>query len=122
MNKILILAGGLATRLRPITKEIPKALLEINGKPFIQYQLEYIREQGIEEVVICTGYLGQMIKDFSKDGSKYGLKIFYSGDGDKLLGTGGAVKKAINLIDRNFFVLYCDSYLKTRFDMVRHWV
>jgi len=108
---VAILAGGLATRLRPMTERVPKALLEIAGRPFIDHQLQLLAGQGVSRVVLCVGYLGEMIRDVVKDGSSFGLQVAYSFDGEKLLGTGGALRRALPMLGRNFFVLYGDSYL-----------
>ncbi len=108
---VAILAGGLATRLRPITEKIPKALIEVAGKPFIFHQLQYLHKEGIRKVVLCLGYLCEMIEKEVGDGSIFDLDITYSYDGDFLLGTGGAIKKALPLLDENFYVLYGDSFL-----------
>jgi NDP-sugar pyrophosphorylase family protein len=111
MMPVAILAGGLATRLRPITEKIPKALIEVAGKPFIFHQLQYLHKEGIRKVVLCLGYLCEMIEKEVGDGSIFDLDITYSYDGDFLLGTGGAIKKALPLLDENFYVLYGDSFL-----------
>lgn len=111
MLPVVILAGGLATRLRPLTEKIPKSLVEVNGEPFIAHQLRLLREQGIHKVVICLGYLGEMVVDAIGDGSQFGLQVTYSFDGPTLLGTAGALKQALPLLNDNFFVLYGDSYL-----------
>ncbi len=95
MLPVAILAGGLATRLRPITTSIPKALVEVAGEPFIAHQLRYLKAQGISEVVLCTGYLGEMIEAVVKDGAAFGVHVKYSPDGEKLLGTGGALRQAL---------------------------
>jgi NDP-sugar pyrophosphorylase family protein len=118
MLPVAILAGGLATRLRPITEKIPKALIEIAGKPFIFHQLQYLRKEGIEKVVLCLGYLCEMIEEKVGDGSKFDLDITYSYDGDFLLGTGGSIKNALPLLDKNFYVLYGDSFLPIHFSSV----
>jgi len=118
MLPVAILAGGLATRLRPITQKIPKALIEIAGKPFIFHQLQYLRKEGIKKVVLCLGYLCEMIQEEVGDGSKFDLDITYSYDGDFLLGTGGSIKKALPLLDENFYVLYGDSFLPIHFSPV----
>ena len=115
MYRVAILAGGLATRLRPVTATIPKALIEIAGKPFICHQLNYLRDQGITSVVMCIGFLGELIQDLIGDGSAWGLKVTYSLDGQFLLGTGGSLKKALPLLGDDFFVLYGDSYLPIDF-------
>ena len=113
--QVVILAGGLATRLRPLTEKIPKALIDINGDPFIHYQLNYLKKQGISNVVLCIGFLADQIQGYVGDGKKYGLTISYSLDGKELLGTGGAIKNAINYLDDNFFVMYGDSFLPVNF-------
>jgi len=108
---VAILAGGLATRLSPITEKIPKSLLDIDGEPFILHQFSLLRSKGIDRVVVCVGYLGEMIQSLVGDGGRYGLKVEYSYDGKRLLGTGGAIKKALPMLGESFFVLYGDSYL-----------
>ncbi len=115
IKSLALLSGGLATRLRPVTETIPKSMIDINGRPFIAHQLELLKKKGIEEVVICAGYLGGLIKDYVKDGSAFGINARYSFDGDRLLGTGGAVKKAMPLLEDLFYVMYGDSYLDVDF-------
>lgn len=119
MFSVAILAGGLATRLRPVTETIPKALVRVAGKPFIVRQLNYLREQGIKHVVLCIGHLGEMVKDLVGDGEEFGVTVSYSEDGPNLLGTGGALTKAIPLLSDHFFVLYGDSFLPVDFSAVR---
>ena len=118
MLPVAILAGGLATRLHPTTLTIPKSLIKVAGKPFIFHQLKNLSEQGITDIVLCTGHLGEMIKSYVGDGSKFDLKILYSSDGNKLLGTGGAIKKALPLLGDKFFILYGDTYLPIKFDSI----
>lgn len=118
MPPVVILAGGLATRLYPLTKTIPKALVDIAGQPFIFRQLRLLQREGISKIVICAGYLGDQIKEAVGDGSSLGLRIEYSFDGDRLLGTGGALRKALPLVDDMFWVLYGDSYLDTQYDPI----
>lgn len=118
MLPVIILAGGLATRLRPITETIPKALVEVAGKPFILHQLEYLKKQGLSKIVLSIGYLGEMIREVIGDGSQLGLEIQYSFDGKILLGTGGAIKKALPMLGNSFFVLYGDSFLPINFSEV----
>jgi NDP-sugar pyrophosphorylase family protein len=108
---VAVLAGGLATRLRPVTEKIPKSLIPVAGKPFLAHQLELLRSCGIRRAVLCVGYLGEMIQRQFGDGSAFGLQLDYSFDGPKLLGTGGALKRALPLLGMEFFVLYGDSYL-----------
>lgn len=112
---IALLAGGLATRLRPITEKAPKVLVPVAGKPFLAHQLELLRRQGIRRVVLCLGHLGEMVVKEFGDGAAYGMQIEYSFDGPKLLGTGGALRQALPKLGREFFVLYGDSYLTCPF-------
>ena len=102
--QVVILAGGLATRLGELTKNRPKSLLEILGKPFLAYQLEVLRANGITDIVLCIGHLGTQIQDIFGDGSQYGVHIRYSLE-NKPLGTAGALKNAEPLLLKNFFVL-----------------
>jgi len=116
---VAILAGGLATRLRPVTDKIPKSLIELAGKPFIARQLDYLRGQGISRVVVCIAHLGKQIQTVIGDGRTFGMKVLYSTDGAILLGTGGALKRALPLLGNEFFVLYGDSYLPCDFRAVQ---
>ena len=118
MLSVAILAGGLATRLRPITKTIPKALVPVAGRPFVLWQLEYLRDQGVSRVVLCTGYRSTQIEQIVGDGSQFGIVVEYSDDGTSLLGTGGALGKALPLLGPEFFVLYGDSFLPVSFSTV----
>lgn len=111
MLPVAILAGGLATRLRPVTDRIPKALVDINGQPFIAHQLRLLRSRGISRVVLCLGYLGEMVREVVRDGRAFDLAVEYSFDGPVLRGTAGAVHQALDLLGDAFFVLYGDSYL-----------
>lgn len=109
---VAILAGGLGTRLYDVTqKQLPKALAPLNGVPFIDHQLRLLQERGITRAVLCVGHLGEMIEQHVGNGSQYGMNVSYAYDGDVLLGTGGALKNALHLLDDAFFVLYGDSYL-----------
>jgi len=108
---VAILAGGLATRLRPLTQTFPKALLDVAGEPFIAHQLRLLRRQGVARVVICAGYLGEMIREFVHHGEEFGVDVTFAFDGPKLLGTAGALRQARPLLGQQFFVLYGDSYL-----------
>jgi NDP-sugar pyrophosphorylase family protein len=111
MLPVAILTGGLATRLRPLTETIPKALVEINGEPFAAHQLRLLHSRGIRRVVLCVGHLGEMIWDYVGDGSRFGLDVAYSFDGPTLRGTAGAIHQALPLLGDPFFVVYGDSYL-----------
>ena len=115
MYPIAILAGGLASRMYPRTSTIPKALLEVAGRPFIDHQLTLIRRQGLTSVVLCVGHLGEHIQAFVGDGSRWSLQVNYSHDGDVLRGTGGAIRQALPQLGARFFVMYGDSYLTCRF-------
>ena len=108
---VAILAGGLATRLRPITEKIPKLLVEVAGEPFFTHQIRLLKAAGLTRVVLCVGYLGEMIEETYGDGSRWGIQIDYSFDGPKLLGTGGALIRALPKLGEAFYVLYGDSYL-----------
>jgi MurNAc alpha-1-phosphate uridylyltransferase len=119
MLPVAILAGGLATRLGPLTDRVPKALLSIAGRPFIFHQLRLLKNQGIDRVVLCVGHLGEQIKVAVGDGRNLGLAIQYSFDGNELLGTGGALKKALPLLGNHFFVLNGDSYLPCSFARIQ---
>jgi N-acetyl-alpha-D-muramate 1-phosphate uridylyltransferase len=119
MFPIAILAGGLATRLHPLTERLPKSLLPVAGRPFIFHQLELLRSQGLRRVVLCVGHLGQQIEAAVGDGGRFGLAVDYSYDGESLRGTGGALRAALPLLGSTFFVLYGDSYLPCSFDSVR---
>jgi N-acetyl-alpha-D-muramate 1-phosphate uridylyltransferase len=115
---VVILAGGLATRLRPLTEKIPKSLVEVAGHPFLEHQITLLRKNGISEIFLCVGYLGGMIEELFGDGEQFGIQIIYSYDGDKLLGTGGAIKKVLPKLSEDFFVLYGDSYLPIDYQAV----
>jgi NDP-sugar pyrophosphorylase family protein len=115
---VAILAGGLATRLGAVTAARPKSLLEVAGKPFAVHQLELLRRSGLREVVFCLGHLGEQVEAALGDGSAWGLRLRYSYDGPRLLGTGGALRRALPLLGEAFFVLYGDSYLDCDFAAV----
>src|SRR5436190_13377545 len=108
---VAILAGGRATRLWPVTEKIPKALLEVAGQPFLAHQLRLLQSAGIRKAVLCLGYRGEMIEQEFGNGSRLGVELHYSFDGPELLGTGGAIRKALPLLGKQFLVLYGDSYL-----------
>jgi NDP-sugar pyrophosphorylase family protein len=108
---VAILAGGRATRLGPITANVPKLLIDVAGEPFFSHQLRLLRKSGLTHIVLCVGHLGEMIADRYGDGSKWGVRIDYSFDGPKLLGTGGALIRALPLLGDACYVLYGDSYL-----------
>lgn len=111
MLPVAILAGGLATRLRPVTETIPKSLIDVNGEPFIAHQLRLLSSEGVDRAVMCTGYLGEAIREFAGDGRRFGIDLAYCEDGPKLRGTAGAIRNALPLLGDRFLVLYGDSYL-----------
>jgi N-acetyl-alpha-D-muramate 1-phosphate uridylyltransferase len=111
MLTVAILAGGFATRLRPLTETIPKSMIEICGKPFIHWQMKLLAKAGVTEVIFCVAFKAEAIIDFLGDGSNYGMRVRYSHDGPNQLGTGGAIVNALPLLSEKFFVLYGDSYL-----------
>ncbi len=111
MLPVAILAGGLATRLGPLTATIPKSLIPIHGEPFLVHQLRLLRNRGIQCVILCVGHLGEMIEQTIGDGRSFGVSIDYSYDGPTLLGTAGAIRTALPNLGETFFVMYGDSYL-----------
>jgi NDP-sugar pyrophosphorylase family protein len=115
MPRLALLAGGLATRLRPITMKVPKSMVPVAGEPFIAHQLRLLARQGIKEIVLCVGFLGEQLQEFVGDGSSFGCHVEYSYDGEKLKGTGGAIKQALGKLGDHFFIMYGDSYLPTAF-------
>lgn len=111
MPPLALLAGGLATRLGPLTRDRPKSLVEVAGEPFLFHQLRLFRREGIERVVICAGHRGEQLRAALGDGSGFGLAIDWSFDGERLLGTGGALAQALPLLGPEFLVTYADSWL-----------
>jgi NDP-sugar pyrophosphorylase family protein len=109
--RVAILAGGLATRMRPVTETIPKALIPVDGEPFANHQLRLLARKGIRKVVFLLGYLGESVVEAVGNGEQFGLDVDYAFDGPQLLGTGGAVAAALPKLGEAFFVLYGDSYL-----------
>jgi NDP-sugar pyrophosphorylase family protein len=108
---VAILAGGYATRLGDLTLTTPKALLDINGEPFIAHQLRLLAHAGVDKAVICASHLGQQIEGFVGDGHHLGVHVEFAYDGPRLLGTAGALRNARHLLGHAFFVLYGDSFL-----------
>jgi NDP-sugar pyrophosphorylase family protein len=118
MYPVAILAGGVASRMRPRTDAVPKALLPVAGLPFVAHQLARLRDQQIGDVVLCVGHLGDQIAAYVGDGRAWSLRVRYSADGPRLLGTGGALRQALSLLGDVFFVMYGDSYLLCDFTAV----
>jgi NDP-sugar pyrophosphorylase family protein len=111
MPPIAVLAGGLAMRMRPLTTQLPKALLEVAGEPFIAHQLRLFAREGIEDIKLLVGYCWDHIESFVGDGSRFGVRVDYIIDEPTLLGTGGAVRGALDRLGPEFLVTYCDSWL-----------
>lgn len=114
---VAILAGGIARRLYPVTVGRPKALVEVNGEPFLMHQLRLLKSKGVTRVVLCLGHLGEIIEDWARKHAP--LPVEFSHDGPNLLGTAGAVKKALPLLGSAFCMMYGDSYLPCDFAAVR---
>ncbi len=118
--KAVILAGGLGTRLRPYTKSLPKSMLPLGGKPILEYEIEWVRKNGIKEIVLCVSYLRNKIEDYFGDGKKFGVKIEYA-ISKKPLATAGQLKTAEKFIDDTFVCLYGDSiYNFSLRNMIKH--
>ena len=115
--QVVILAGGLGTRLGEITKSRPKSMLKICGQTFLEHQLEFISQGGITDIVLCIGHMGEQIERHFGNGRSYGVNIRYSFE-DKLLGTAGALKQAEALLGETFFTIYGDSYLFLNFSLL----
>lgn len=116
---VVVLAGGLATRLKPLTEHIPKSLVEINGEPFMVHQLRLCGKQSVQNVVLCLGHQADMIRNVIGDGSRFGLRVMYAYDGPILRGTAGAICQALPYLDEHFFVLFGDSYLTCDYAVVQ---
>lgn len=107
----VVLAGGLATRMRPHTLTIPKSMLEVAGRPFVDHQLELLAKHGYSDVLLCIGHLGEQVEAHVGDGARFSLRVAYAHDGPKLLGTWGALRATLDRLDNDFLVTYGDSWL-----------
>lgn len=112
---LALLAGGLGTRLGQLTASLPKSLVTVAGEPFIAHQLRLLAHQGVDDVVICCGHLYEQIQAYVGDGSQFGCRVSYSVDGAEPLGTGGAIRQALQQLGSYFWVMYGDSYLPAPF-------
>ena len=109
--QMLILAGGLGTRLRPLTKRLPKCMVPANGKPFLEHQLRLLASRGVRDIVLCVGHMGERVLEYFGNGHRFGVSLTYAWERDSLLGTAGAIRNAEPLLAPEFFVGYGDSYL-----------
>ena len=122
MMQVVILAGGLGTRLRAMAPETPKVMVPVAGRPFIEHQFALLRGAGLVEILLCVGHLGDQVQAHVGDGRAFGLRVQYAWEKpDKLMGTGGALVQARALLAPAFFVLYGDSYLPTDYAAVAEW-
>jgi len=115
---VVVLAGGLSTRLGAVTLARPKCLVDVAGEPFVYHQLRQLRGQGVRRVLLCLGHLGGQVVAAVGDGSAFHLSVDYAFDGPTLLGTAGAIRRALPALPRAFLVLYGDSYLRCDFPAV----
>jgi NDP-sugar pyrophosphorylase family protein len=111
MRPVAVLAGGLGTRLGDLATRVPKLLVDVNGRPFAEHQLDWMRDQGVTHVVYCLGHLGEQVATALGDGGRWGMRFEFVMDGPTLLGTGGALRRAMPSRANEFFVLYGDSLL-----------
>ncbi len=107
-----ILVGGLGTRLGRLTQEVPKPMVMVRGRPFLEHEISLLKRSGITDFVLCVGYLGEKVEEHFGDGSRWGVRVSYSWDGPRLLGPAGALKRAEPLLQEFFFVTYGDAYLR----------
>jgi N-acetyl-alpha-D-muramate 1-phosphate uridylyltransferase len=104
--------GGLGTRLSPLTMTVPKPMVQVGGKPFLEHEIGLLKRSGVGDFVLCVGHLGEQVEAHFGDGSGLGVRIRYSHDGPRLLGPAGALKRAEPLLAESFFVTYGDAYLR----------
>lgn len=121
MSQIVVLAGGLGTRLKHLTTNIPKILVPVAGKPFVLHQIDLLKSHGFSDFVFCVGHYSDQIVELLGDGSEFGVRIQYSYDGNQPAGTGGALYKAKDLLADKFFLIYGDSYLRAPYDAIANY-
>jgi D-glycero-alpha-D-manno-heptose-7-phosphate kinase len=109
--KAVILIGGLGKRFRPLTETVPKPMVEINGKPFLEFKIESLKKEGIKDIVLCVSHLGNIVEEYFGDGKRFGVNIEYSYERESLLGTAGAIKNAENLLEEVFIVMNGDTFI-----------
>ena len=119
-TQVVILAGGLGTRLEGRTKNRPKSMVTVCDKPFLEYQLELLKNGGINHVLLCIGYMGEQIAEHFGNGRKYGVNITYSTE-ERPLGTAGALKRAESFLKDTFFTMYGEAYLFLDFNEVMRY-
>jgi MurNAc alpha-1-phosphate uridylyltransferase len=120
--QLVVLAGGLGTRLGTVASNVPKALVPVAGRPFVEHQLELFRLHNLDQILFCTGHLGEMIERHVGDGSKFGVSAMYSREApESLLGTAGALVNALPQLAEEFLVIYGDSYLPTDLRAFVEW-
>jgi N-acetyl-alpha-D-muramate 1-phosphate uridylyltransferase len=121
--QVVILSGGLGTRLRSLAPNIPKAMVPVTGRPFVYHQLDMLKQQGFTDILMCVGYLGDQIQSELGDGSSLGVSIRYAWESEGvLLGTGGALVNALPKLQNHFLVMYGDSYLPIDFKRMAEWI
>jgi len=116
--QIVVMAGGLATRMRPLTEEVPKSMLPVGGIPFVGHQLQLFKRGGITEVLLCVGHLRDKIQEYVGDGSRWGLKVSYSWEEGELQGTAGALRDAGTLLADSFLMTWGDSFVRADYPFV----
>jgi mannose-1-phosphate guanylyltransferase len=113
--QIVILAGGLGTRLRPITERIPKPMVDAGGRPFLEHIVRHLANQNFQRLLLLIGHLGEQVRDYFEHGQRFRVQIEYESE-PAPLGTAGAVRNALSKLDEEFILLYGDSYLP-----IDHW-
>lgn len=120
--QIVLLAGGLGTRLKSVAPNTPKAMVPVAGRPFIEHQFELLQKNGLRDVVLCIGHFGEQIERHVSDGTRFGMNVRYAyEDPQKLMGTGGALLNAFELLAEEFLLMYGDSYLPVDFQAMIRW-
>lgn len=114
----VIMAGGKGTRLASVTKDIPKPMVQIDGKPLLQYQIENLRDNGVLNIILIIGHLGYVIREYFGDGSKFGVKISYFEE-ESPLGTAGALSEIKSKLEDDFFLVFGDLFLNVNFKRFR---
>ena len=112
--QIVILVGGRGTRLGPLTNDVPKPLIKINGIPFLEILIKYLKQQGFLKIILCVGYLSDKIENYFLDGRNLGVEIKYSKETEPL-GTGGAILNSISLLEDEFIVINGDTFLELNY-------